>query len=341
MVGNGTLITEAIQRILNQMLSRLAEKVGIPTKAIDGAVITGNTVMLHLLTGSDVKPLTHAPFRAERLFGESVPAKALHLNVLDPETSIYLPPCAAAFVGADVMTAYIAAGLHGCPDTSLLIDIGTNGEMLLSHHGQLYACSTAAGPAFEGAGISMGMGGFPGAIDRVWLTDGKIDGHVIGDRPPAGLCGSGLLDAVSCLLETGVLDETGYLDEDPAEILPPVTLSGQDIRAVQLAKSAIHAGLRTLLYTAGVSCKDMAALFIAGGFGSYLSPRSAGRVGLLPEELIPQVRVIGNAALSGASMLLLSHALRSTCESAARNTQIVELSSNPVFTAEYMERMLF
>ncbi len=342
MAGNARRIAQVIRETVDRMLYNLAKKAGISADAIDGAVITGNTVMLHLLTNTDTEPLTHAPFRANRLFGETIPAGELGLTALSPETAVYLPPCAAAFVGADVITALLASDLCKSTETGLLIDIGTNGEMILRQKEKLYACSTAAGPAFEGAGISMGMGGQPGAIDRVWLTpDGSLDAHVIGDKAPAGLCGSGLVDAVACLLETETLDETGYLEDDPTVILSPVTITGQDIRAVQLAKSAIHAGMRTLLHAAGLSCGDVKTLCIAGGFGSYLDVKNAGRIGLLPEELVSRVRVIGNAALVGASMLLLSTELRPVCESMAREAEIVELASNPVFVAEYMERMLF
>lgn len=342
MAGNAALIARSIRQTVDRMLYDLAAKADIPADRIDGAVITGNTAMLHLFTATDVEPLTHAPFRAARLFGESVPAKDLVLTALAPGTSVYLPPCVSAFVGADVMTAYLASDLWKSPETGLLIDIGTNGEMILRQKGRQYACSTAAGPAFEGAGITMGMGGHPGAIDRVWLTpEGTLAAHVIGETAPAGLCGSGLVDAVACLLEREILDETGYLEEDPAGILPPVTLTQQDVRAVQLAKSAIHAGMRTLLHTAGLTCGEVHTLCIAGGFGSYLNVQNAGRIGLLPEELISGVRVLGNAALAGASMLLLSEKLRPVCESLTGETQIVELASNPVFAEEYMERMLF
>ena len=213
--------------------------------------------------------------------------------------------------------------------------------MVLWHEGTLYACSTAAGPAFEGAGISMGMGGKTGAIDRVWVQDGALQAHVIGEAAPIGLCGSGLVDAVAALLDTEILDETGYLEDDPAVIADPVEVTQEDIRAVQLAKSAIHAGMRTLIHTAGLTPDDVATLYIAGGFGSYLNVNSAGKIGLLPEELTNRVTVLGNAALTGAAMLLLCDDLRPACERLARRTKVVELAANPVFVSEYMERMMF
>ena len=341
MAGNAGKIAGVTRRALNDMLTELADAADVETQDIGATVITGNTVMLHLLTETDVEPLTHAPFAAKRLFGELLPARELGLAALPPDTSIYLPPCIAAFIGADTVTATLASDLREISETALLCDIGTNGEMILWHENTLYACSTAAGPAFEGAGISMGMSGRTGAIDRVWVKEGLIEAHVIGEAEPVGLCGSGLVDAVAALLETEALDETGYLEEDPAGIADPVEITQEDIRAVQLAKSAIHAGMRTLIHTAKLDCDNVATLYIAGGFGSYLDVKNAGKIGLLPKELTDRVTVLGNAALTGAAMLLLCDDLRPVCELLARETRIVELATNPVFVSEYMERMMF
>ncbi|MCI8693323.1 MAG: DUF4445 domain-containing protein [Lachnospiraceae bacterium] len=334
-------LAQAVCRAADAMLSELAAGAGIGTEQIDGAVITGNTVMLHLLTGTSAEPLSHAPFAAKRLFGETVSAGELGLKGLRPDTEVYLAPCAAAFVGADLMTAALAGGICRSSRTQLLVDVGTNGEMALWHGGELYCCSTAAGPAFEGAGISMGMGGSPGAVDKVWVEDGRLSAHVLDGCSPKGICGSGIVDAVACLLEIGRIDETGYMEEEPAVIMPPVSLTRKDVRMVQLAKGAIHAGIRTLLFRAGLEPEDVSQLLIAGGFGSYLNAENAGRIGLLPAELVPRIRVIGNGALSGAAMLLLNRESRASCESSAGRAKVLELSTDPVFAEEYMERMMF
>ena len=341
MAGQSGKIAQITRRALDGMLTELTAAARVEAAAVGALVITGNTVMLHLLTETNVEPLTHAPFEAKRLFGEVLTAAALGLTVPRPEARVYLPPCIAAFVGADTVTAILASDLTESAETALLCDIGTNGEMVLWHEDTLYACSTAAGPAFEGAGISMGMSGRVGAIDRVWVKDGEISVHVIGETAPLGLCGSGLVDAVAALLDTEALDETGYLEDDPAVIAPPVEITQEDIRAVQLAKSAIHAGMRTLIHTAALDCDGVDTLYIAGGFGSYLDVRRAGRIGLLPEELTDRVTVLGNAALTGAAMLLLREELCPVCEALARRTQVVELATNPLFVSEYMERMMF
>ena len=341
MAGNAGKMAQLTRRTLNDMLEELGRAADVETADIFSVVITGNTVMLHLLTETDVEPLTHAPFAAKRLFGEQLDAHELGLTALPPDADVYLPPCIAAFVGADTVTATLASDMRESPETALLCDIGTNGEMVLWHENTLYACSTAAGPAFEGAGISMGMGGRTGAVDRVWTAEGEIQAHVIGETAPVGICGSGLVDAVAALLDTEALDETGFLEDDPAVICPPVEVTQEDVRAVQLAKSAIHAGMRTLIEAAALTMDEVGTLYIAGGFGSYLDVRNAGKIGLLPEELTDRVTVLGNAALTGAAMLLLRDDLRPSCEKMAGATRIVELATNPVFVSEYMERMMF
>ncbi|MBO4220301.1 MAG: DUF4445 domain-containing protein [Clostridia bacterium] len=340
--GNASALASSARDAICTLLSEMASDAGIQTDMIDGAVITGNTVMLHLLTETDVRPLTHAPFEAERLFGETVSASDAGLSVLSPDTPVYLPPCVGAFVGADTVSSVAASGLTDKDGVFLLTDIGTNGETVLKHGSGLIACSTAAGPAFEGAGISMGMGGASGAIDRVnVLLDGSLDYHVIGETKPAGICGSGLVDALAAMLDAGLMDETGFLNESPVHITPAVMITQKDVRAAQLAKSAIHAGIRTLLQTAGLECRDVDILYIAGGFGSYIDIVNAGKIGLVPDELVQRVCVLGNAALTGASLLLLSLPERKRFETESKRIGLVSLASNPVFTDEYMERMMF
>ncbi len=339
--GEGAMLARVTRNAVDELITSLAAEANIEASEIDGGVITGNTVMLHLLTETSVEPLSHAPFAAERLFGECLNAEQLSLSSLAPTTKIYLPPCMEAFVGADITTALLASEICGKSDSRLLVDIGTNGEMALWHNGTLYCCSTAAGPAFEGAGISMGMSGQTGAIHKVQIVNGGLFAQVIGDTAPKGICGSGVIDAVACLLDLEWMDETGYLDDDPTIIASPVTFTQNDVRAVQLAKSAIHAGIRTLLHTSELHIDRLSELVIAGGFGSYLSIASAIRIGLIPHELMGRIRVIGNGALSGAVMLLLSRDLENKATQLAQSARVVTLSANPVFADLYMEGMLF
>ncbi len=340
--GRAGELSALITGALSDLTAELARDAGITSGEIDGAVITGNTVMLHLLTRTDPEPLTHAPFEAKRLFGETVAAKELGIEALPENTPVYLSPCVSAFIGADTVTAIASSEFDKGEGVAVLTDIGTNGETVLRYEGGILACSTAAGPAFEGAGIEMGMGGLPGAIDRVAAKpDGSYDVSVIGGGKPAGICGSGIVDALAAFTDTGAIDETGYMENDHVTLARPVFLTQKDVRAAQLAKSAIHAGIRTLLHAAGIGCGAVDKLYIAGGFGSYLDVNNAGKIGLIPPELAPKVVVLGNAALSGASLLLLCEPKRKEYEAVCRKIRLVELAGNPVFVREYTERMTF
>ena len=340
MRGEADALAGAIRRSIDGMIRALAQKAGILQQDIDGAVITGNTVMLSLLTGESVEPFACAPFDVKCLFGEVVTARSLALSGLCPDTPIYLPPCISAFVGADITCAILASGLCEAHETAMLVDIGTNGEMVLCHDGKLMACSTAAGPAFEGVGISMGMRGAGGAIDQVTLRDGAIYAHVIGEGTPRGICGSGLVDAAACMLGLNVLDESGFLEDDPFVIEGDVALTQKDIRMLQLAKSAICAGMVTLLTNAGLRSSDPEKLFVAGGFGNYLNPKSAEAIGLIPCALAERTEAIGNAALGGAVMLLLDQGSRSAVKQIALSAQTVELSTSEVFVNSYISGMM-
>ena len=299
---------------------------------IDALVLTGNTAMLYLLTGRDPEPLSHAPFQADCLFGTTCQVLGI---------PAYLPPCMNAFVGADITCACLDSGQYDAGGISLLCDIGTNGELALLKDGVLRVCSTAAGPAFEGAGISCGCGGVEGAIDRVWIEDGALAYGTIGGKPPIGLCGSGLLDAAAALLDLGLVDDTGATDLDRLEIGGGIALLPRDIRALQLAKAAIAAGIRTLLHGASLAPEQLSTLYIAGGFGAHLNIESAVRIGLIPASLSQKVRVVGNAALSGACRLLLEEPSIRRAHAIADSARHVNLGGDPVFNEYYMDEMFF
>ena len=301
-------------------------------KKPDTTVVTGNTTMLYLLTGRDPEPLSHAPFRADTLFDTQIQLDGVQT---------YLPPCMNAFVGADITCAVLASGMYSREEVGLLCDIGTNGEIALYCGGKLYVTSTAAGPAFEGAGISCGCGSIPGAIDRVWLEQGELRVHTIGEEPAVGACGSGLIDAVAAALEAELLDETGALEEDELSLAPGVCLEPRDIRAVQLAKAAIAAGIEVLLETAGITAGDVDRLYIAGGFGSHLNKESAAKIGLLPTELLDRTVVLGNGAIAGAAMALLNRDTRQILSRIAAGSVHVNLGGNPSFNDKYVEHMFF
>ena len=301
-------------------------------QAVDSLVVTGNTTMLYLLTGRPPDSLARAPFEADTLFGATV-------ELFGGRT--YLPPCMNAFVGADITCAVLASGMCEKSETALLCDIGTNGEMALWKDCVLYVTSTAAGPAFEGAGISCGCGSVPGAIDKVWLVNGMLHTHTIDNAPAVGICGSGLIDAIAAGLMCEAIDETGALDDDELLLSNGIALQPRDIRAVQLAKAAIAAGILTLIETSGAAYSDISTLYIAGSFGSHLNVASAAAIGLIPQALANRVQVLGNAALSGAARTLLDRKNTAVLDRIAAVSQHVGLGGNPRFNEHYIDQMLF
>lgn len=318
------MILDTVARLLCEALPHGARPVR--------CTVTGNTTMLYLLCGHDLTPLSRAPFVADRLFGEDVTLPGFEIPVL-------LPPCMNAFVGADITCAVLASGMCERDETALLCDIGTNGELALWKDGVLYVTSTAAGPAFEGAGIVCGCGSIDGAVDRVWVEDGRLCVHTIGEAAPIGICGSGVLDATAAGLALDLIDESGAMDE-PMPLGGEVALHPRDVRAVQLAKAAVAAGIDTLLELSHTSAEQIDTLLIAGGFGTHLSMESAAAIGLLPRELIDRVRILGNAALSGAAMTLIeSQAVARLAEIAARSRH-VNLGGECRFSNHYVNRMI-
>lgn len=328
--GNGPYLQKLVLQDIQSLLQ--AARKDDPSITIDSLVLTGNTTMLYLLNGFDTEPLSHAPFYAEHLFD-------VETKILGHDT--YLPPCMSAFVGADITCAVLASGMCQSNETALLCDIGTNGEIALWKDGKLYVTSTAAGPAFEGAGIHCGCGSVQGAIDQVWLEGKQLHIHTIGNADPVGICGSGLIDAIAAGLQQGVIDDTGALEEDVFSLCDSVHLLPQDIRAVQLAKAAIAAGIATLTETAGISTDEITTLYIAGGFGSHLNVESAAYIGLIPKELKTRVKVLGNASLAGAVNALLNTQCWAQLRNIAAVSQHVDLGGNPRFNENYIENMLF
>lgn len=325
--GGGEQLKQEIEDCLGALARELSQRAGV--QAPGTVVIVGNTAMLHLLTGTDVSLLAAAPFILKRSFGEW-------------EGRRYYPPCISAYVGADMTAAILASGMCERPDqTSLLIDVGTNGEMALFHGGELSTCSTAAGPAFEGAGISCGSLAVPGAVSDVKAVDGRIVCETIQGLPAVGLCGTGLIDAAAVLLELGLMEDSGYMAEDAVLGESGLVLTRADIRQLQLAKAAIRAGIETLLSDRGLTCDNVDVLYLAGGFGSYLHPESCAAIGMIPRELIGKIAVLGNAAGQGASMMLLSREELAHAEKIARSATTLELSSSAMFMEKYVDGMLF
>ena len=320
MEGKGPLLQELILNVIPK------------TSLIKKAVIVGNTAMLYFLLGKDPSALSRAPFKADDLFGRTE-------DILGIPS--YLPPCMNAFVGADTTAGVLFSGMCDREEISLLADIGTNGELALWKDGTLYVTSTAAGPAFEGAGISQGSGAIPGSIDKVRIENGAIRVHVIGEDAAKSICGSGLLDAVAAMLALGVLDESGAMEAERFPLTENVSLTRKDIRSVQLAKGAVRAGIETLAKVSGTALTDITTLYLAGNFGSHLSVESAAAIGLIPPILRDRVKVLGNAALKGAGIMLLDPSKIQKAERIASLSRHVDLGGNPLFNELFVEHMLF
>lgn len=335
--GKSEQLAKLIQDGIADLLEKLCGNYGYHTEEIDTLIITGNTVMLYLLTKKNPKSLSCAPFQADWLAGEWI--NDLELGC--PNAKVYLPCCISAFVGADITMALLHTDI--CKDTKkrLLVDIGTNGEVVLWTGEKMLCCSTAAGPAFEGTGLTMGMTASTGAISKVSLKDGTFQVQVIGNQKPTGICGSGVIDAVCCLLQSERMDETGYLEEEEIFLSEYVKITQEDIRKIQLAKSAICAGIEAVLHQEGFSTNDLEELFIAGGFGSKIDLKNAMKIGLLPQVDIEKIKVCGNASLAGAELLLHNKDLLEKQKELVQMTQSFDLATNAFFQEKYMEGMFF
>jgi len=320
-----------LQSMLVSCIRTLAENAGFFDR-IGKWVLTGNTTMLYLLTGKNPEALAVAPYEPDYLFGEEIP-------FLDKPA--YLPDCMHAFVGADITCAVLTSGLYNNSEIALLCDIGTNGEIALWKEGSLYVTSTAAGPVFEGAGISCGCQSVPGAIEAVTLQSGALSVKTIGNTTPVGICGSGVIDAVACLLDCGVIDESGAMEADGFSLAQNIVVTREDIRNVQLAKAAIAAGIRTLLEVTGTTETELSAFYLAGGFGKHLNLDSAVRIGLFPASLKSKVKVLGNAALKGAAAMLTQNDAKKKAASIAKAAKHVSLGGDATFNKCYIEEMYF
>ncbi|MFW5689500.1 MAG: ASKHA domain-containing protein, partial [Spirochaetota bacterium] len=369
----GAPLGRAIGDQLGRMTRQLAADAGVREDAVTGGSIVGNTTMIHLVLGLDPGAISRAPFVPVVLESLTLRAREVGLPI-HPRSRVRIPPGVSAYVGPDIVADLLATGMHDAEGISLLVDIGTNGEMVCGGRDGLVACSTAAGPAFEGATIRHGSGGISGAINHVRREDGRIVVETIGNAPAVSICGTGLMDAVAMLLDDGVVDETGRVslehaepaireryvslmtkvDGEPALVLSsapgsagsepqarPIVLTQSDIRQVQLAKGAIAAGVRVLLEELGARAEDLQAVYLAGGFGTYVRPSAAVRVGLLPGIDADRVTAVGNAAGAGAARLLVDETSVQEAERVVERCRYLELSGSPSFQMYYMDEMLF
>ena len=336
-----TVVVDATNRLIAYFCNTGAQ--------IEEVLAVGNPTMLHLFIGIDPTGIGSYPFTPA--FVETKYFAGADIGIDAPR--VRLLPSISAYLGSDVSAGILACEMDKTKETQLFMDLGTNGEIVLSHNGKLYAASTAAGPALEGANLCCGMGGVSGAIDRVWCEGGQLHFTTVDSAPARGICGSGLIDLIALLLDEGILDETGafseecnspffhHLEDDCFYLTCEVYLSQDDIRQFQLAKAAIAAGVEALLAHCNVKVSEIERIFLAGGLGYYMSPVSATRTGLLSPKLLSRTQIVGNTALAGAKLCLLKEEKQTEIDSLCKETETVELSFSPVFSQSYIENMGF
>jgi uncharacterized 2Fe-2S/4Fe-4S cluster protein (DUF4445 family) len=323
-----------IREKVGAMLGRMAGE-----QTLDEVLLVGNTAMHHFFCGLSVEPLAAVPFRSTALSAQYLGASELGWSFTVRQPACFLP-CIGGFVGSDLLGGLVATGLFESDEPGALLDLGTNGEIAVGSRAGIRCASTAAGPAFEGGRIGMGMRAGTGAIDRVSIAGGRLACSVIGGGPPRGLCGSGLVDAVAAALELGWIAPSGRLSGDRKSIglSSTVVLTQSDVRELQLAKGAVAAGFDLLLDGAQLA---PSRVFLAGAFGNYIRGESACRIGLLP-SWADHCTAAGNTALRGTRMLLLAGSRREQIlEAVLGCSQHVELAADPRFEDTYVARMTF
>ncbi len=362
-------LQQCIIRQLNDMIVALCRNKQLSPEQVYEITAVGNTTMHHLLLKYPVVQLGQAPYRAYAAAAEDRNARQIGL-LIHPHGRLYTVENIAGFIGSDTVAAALAAEMNTAEEVSLLVDIGTNGELVLGTKDRLVSASCAAGPALEGARIRCGSRAVEGAIQRVYAEEGEIDLDVIGFVRPRSICGSGLIDAVAVMLDLDILLPSGafrdkeslssrasrslmdrmiQIENQPAFVLawdetgkePAVYLTQRDIREMQLAKAAIQTGILLLLKKLQLEKEHIRHLFLAGAFGNYIRKQSAIRIGLLPA--IPQERIqfIGNAASIGAQMILISRHCRQIATDLAGRIEYMEIAGEPHFSAVYSDSLLF
>lgn len=359
----------AIIERVGSLIDELCKEADITPWDICEVVAVGNTTMNHLFLKFPVKQLGQAPYKAYSVEAHDRDAGHLNLN-MNPLGNVHTVENIASFVGSDTVAAALALGMDTTERMTLVVDIGTNGELLLGTKDKMYAASCAAGPAFEGARISCGSRAVAGAIEQIIVADNDIELEVIGDCAPRSICGSGLIDAVAVLLNLGMVDRSGGFvgpgkvkeglakklsarlvkhDGQRAFVLAynkdndndPVILTQQDVRETQLAKGALRAGLQLLQKKAGIEDKDIEQILLAGAFGNYIRRQSALRIGLLPDVGVEKIHFVGNAAVVGARMVLVSMRCRRLCGKLVKKIEYVETAGDPHFRELFAEALLF
>lgn len=343
-------LTGLIRQVINRMIGFFIEKCNLKAEDIYHIVVSGNTVMTHLLCGFPVQNITESPFIP--VVNRRCDFEAHELGISMSSFGIVtVMPGVSAYIGSDTVACLLSSGMFEDEDTNLLIDIGTNGEMVIGNRNRMFACSAAAGPAFEGAQLYHGMCALPGAISAFIIKSGALVASTIQGMPATGICGSGYVDAIANMRRLGMIDESGKI-LDKAEYVngykairvacnkeKNIYITQKDIRDIQMAKAAIAAGIEIIGQYCGVKLEDIKNVYLAGGFGNYILPENAIAIGLLPKVTAGKIKGIGNGAGAGAKMALKSARLLNDAQTVSQNVKVVELALEKSFQKIFIERM--
>jgi len=368
---NLEILQREIVNTLNEIIKETTQRAKINRSNIYETVIVGNTCMHHLFLGLDPSNIASSPYIPVIKESFSLKARDIPELALKPSVNVYMLPNISAFVGADIVAGILSTSMWREDKIILFVDLGTNGEIVLGSRERLWTCSTAAGPAFEGARISAGMRAAEGAIYKVKIDNKFITYKAIKDGKVRGICGSGLINLIAEMLKWGLINKSGKLinreecnpelsEEIRNRIIKgqkgnkfllvkgketengkPIYITQRDIREVQLAKAAIYAGIKILLKEVNISPEDIQKILLAGAFGNFIDKESAIRMGLIPQLPLKKVESVGNAAGRGAEIVLLSEKTRKICERISKDIKYIELSSRPDFQEEFIKAMFF
>lgn len=346
--GNLPVLSQMIREGVWSLIQKLCEEHGLSPEMIGTMAVVANPAMQQLFLEQSPENLAKPPFSP--IFTAPQVLSLADYFPVGGAGKLLVVPDIAGYVGADTMGCILATGMYQDPELTLMIDIGTNGEMVLGNCEKMVACSTAAGPALEGGRIHCGMRGSQGAIDHVWLNEKeKLDFSVIGDGEEKGICGSGLIDAIAAMLDLGIVNKRGRIQKDYRgegkeriyDLTEHVFLNQEDIREVQMAKGAIAAGITLMQKELNVEIEDISQVILCGAFGNYMDPKSACRIGLLPKEVLGKIKAGGNGAGMGSRMMALDQKLFFYTEELLKEIKPIELASFPEFQRIYAANMLF
>jgi uncharacterized 2Fe-2S/4Fe-4S cluster protein (DUF4445 family) len=339
---------------VNELIEMLAVRHGIQLGCIGAVICSGNTAMIHFLLGLDPRRIRRSPYIPTAAWIPPIRASEAGIRI-NKRGLLYTLPAVGAYVGSDIVAGVLATRLYEAPSLSLFIDIGTNGEVVLGSREWMVCASSSAGPAFEGSGVKHGMRAAPGAIERFSVAaDGEFKYQTIRGEPPRGLCGSGLLDMLACLLETGIIDRGGRfaVAHDPRmaegpdgpeftlvparEGHPAIVITQADISNLIRSKAGVYAAIQTLLDSTATRAESLAAIYVAGGFGNYLDVRKAILIGMLPDVPVERIRFVGNTSIAGAKMAIMSRHAMAKAEEIANRMTYFDLMNHPGYMDAFL-----